>query len=373
MIVADHLIPLTDSLRNQFAKGSVADKAYFCTGDEQMEDIPAGSIALIFADPVANNRYASEMLALLGQMFPSWEAIKVVVLGNLITSDNNNYNCSSFTEVIEKALKSGLYPIVISSESNYAKIICEVYSRISPLQLGFISPALSSHLPNGLPNLVGMVDDFGLSKDNSISVIANQVYYSDSSWESNMKGTYYQQARLGAIRTAMPSAEPLLRDSNLLFVDLNSVRNSDFSSTSSPTPNGLYAEEICQLMRYAGYSDNLKCMFISGFDTLKLTENEIDITLVAQLLWHALDGLASRKNELPGLTSFLSKEFYLDLGEQEPLTLNFMQSQNTGRWWLYVPTANGAGRWIACDAEDYERAKHHELPYRWICLYNLIG
>lgn len=373
MIVADHLIPLTDSLRNLFVKGSVADKAYFCTGDEQIEDIPAGSIALIFADPAANNRYASEILASLGRMFPSWEGIKVVVLGNLITSDNSGYNCSSFAEVIEKALKSGLYPIVISSELAYAKVFCEVYSRISPLQLGFISPALCSRLPNGLPNLIGMAGDLELSKNNSISIIASQVYYADSSWESNIKGTYYQQARLGAIRAAMQSAEPLLRDSNLLFVDLNAVRNSDFTSASSPTPNGLYAEEICQLMRYAGYSDNLKSMFISGFDTPKLTENEIDITLVAQLLWYALDGLASRKNELPGLTSFASKEFYLDLGEQEPLTLNFMQSQNTGRWWLYVPTANSAGRWIACDAEDYERAKHHELPYRWISLYNLIG
>jgi hypothetical protein len=373
MIVADHLIPLTDSLRNQFVKGSVADKAYFCTGDEQIEDIPTGSIALIFADPVANNRYAREILSSLGRMFPSWEGIRVVVLGNLITSDNNKYNCSSFAEVLEKALNSGLYPIVVSNEPAYAKILCEVYSKTSPLQLGFITPALSSNLPNGLPNLIGIAEDFDLTKNNSISIIASQIYYADSNWESNIKGTYYQQVRLGVIRTAMQLAEPLLRDSNLLFVDLNAVRNADFTSASSPTPNGLYAEEICQLMRYAGYSDNLRSMFICGFSIPKLAENRIDITLVAQLIWHALEGLASRKNELPGLTSFSSEEFYIDLGEQEPLTLKFMQSQNTGRWWLCIPTANSNGRWIACDAEDYERAKHHELPYRWINLYSLIG
>jgi hypothetical protein len=373
MIVADHLIPLADGLRDLFVKGSVADNAYFCTGDEQLENFHAGSIVLIFADSATSNRYASEVLASLGRMFPSWESLKVVVLGSLITSDNSSYNCASFAEVVEKALKSGLYPIVISSEQDYAKVLCEVYRKIAPLQLGFISPTLCNRLPNGLPSITDTTGGLNLGKSNSISIIASQAYYADSSYELGVKGTYVQQARLGAIRATIQLAEPLLRDSNLLFVDLNSIRYSDFNSATSPTPNGLYAEEICQLMRYAGYSDNLKSTFICGFNPTRITGNEIDTTLIAQLLWHAFEGLASRKNELPGLTSFSSKEFYLDLGEQEPITLNFMQSQNTGRWWLYVPTANGAGKWVACDAEDYERAKHHELPFRWISLYNLIG
>lgn len=373
MIVADHLIPLADSLRSQFVKGSVADKAYFCTGDELLENMPSGSIALIFADSAADNHYASEVLAILGRMFPSWEELKVVVLGSLIVSDNNGYNCASFAEVVEKALKSGLYPIVISSEQAYANVLCEVGSRISPLQLSFITPSESSRLPNGLPSMLSITGDLKLDKNNSISVVASQVYYADGRWEANLKGTYYQHVRLGAIRASMQLAEPLLRDSNHLFVDLNAIRHSDFTAAASPTPNGLYAEEMCQLMRYAGYSDSLKSIFIGGFAPQKLTENPIDSTLVAQLLWHALDGLASRKNEHPGITAFASKEFYIDLGEQDPVTLNFLQSQNTGRWWLYVPTANRSGRWIACDAEDYERAKHHELPYRWISLFNLIG
>lgn len=373
MIVADHLIPLADSLQSQFAKGSVANKAYFCTGDEQLEDIPTGSIALLFADSAINNRYAEEVLVALGRMFPSWDELKVVVLGSLITSYNSGYNCASFAEVIEKAFRSGLYPIVISSEQAYAKVLCQVGSMISPLQLSFISPSTSGNLPNGVPSILGTIGELGLGKNNSISVIASQIYYADGNWEANLKDTYYQHVRLGAIRSSMQLAEPLLRDSNHLFVDLNAVRYSDFTAAASPTPNGLYAEEICQLMRYAGYSDSLKSMFLSGFNPQKLTENQIDSTLIAQLIWHALDGLASRKNEHPGLTAFASKEFYIDLGEQEPVTLNFLQSQNTGRWWLYVPTANQSGRWIACDAEDYERAKHHELPFRWISLFNLIG
>ena len=373
MIVADHLIPLADSLRSQFEKGSVADKAYFCNGNEPIESIPAGSITLIFADQAANNKYASEVLASLGRMFPSWGELKLVVLGSLIISDNSCYNNSSFAEVVEKLLKSGLYPIVISSEQAYAKVLCEVYSKISPLQLSFISPALSNYIPNGLPNIIGIAKDLQMGKSNSIATIATQAYYTNSTCDTSIKGTYNQCVRLGALRVSMQLAEPLLRDSNLLFIDLNAVRHSDFASTTSPTPNGLYAEEICRLMRYAGYSDNLKSMFICGFDTAMLTKNEVDITLLAQMLWHALEGLSSRKNELPGLTSFSSKEFYIDIGEQDPVTLNFLQSQNTGRWWLYVPMSNESGRWVACDAEDYERAKHHELPYRWISLYNLIG
>lgn len=374
MIVADHIIPFAnDHFKSQHLKGSVADIAYFCTGEEQFESIQAGSIALMFVDSIANSGYARRVVASLGRMFPAWEGLNVVVLGSLITSENHSYNSSSFVEVVEKAYKCGLYPIVIASEQSYAGHLCDIRRKVAPLHLGFITPSMSNLLPNGMQNVVGAINELEIGKKDSIAILASQAYYTDSSLDVKLKGTYLQQARLGAIRESMRLAEPLLRDSNLLFIDVNAIRYSDFTSATSPTPNGLYAEEICQLMRYAGYSDNLSSLFICGVDSQKLVTNELDIMLIAQMLWHAFDGLAARKNELPGLTSFASKEFYIDLGEQEPLTLNFMQSQNTGRWWLYVPNSDESGRWIACDAEDYERAKHHELPYRWICLFNIIG
>jgi len=374
MIVADHLIPLADdNLKSQFVKGSVADIAYFCSGDEPFESFKTGSIVLMFVDSLANSAYATKIVASLGRMFSAWEGLNVVVLGSLITSENQGYNCSSFVEIVEKAYKCGLYPIVIASDQSYAAQLCEVRRKITPLHLGFVTPSMSSMLPNGTVSVVDTINELAIGKSDSIAILASQAYYADSSLVAKFQNTYLQQARLGAIRESMRLAEPLLRDLNLLFVDVNAIRYSDFTSATSPTPNGLYAEEICQLMRYAGYSDNLTSLFICGIDPQKLAANEMDVMLVTQMLWHAFDGLAARRNELPGLTSFASKEFYIDLGEQEPLTLNFMQSQNTGRWWLYVPNSDGSGRWLACDAEDYERAKHHELPYRWICLFNIIG
>lgn len=375
MIVADHLIPLIDCIERQFTKGSVAESLIFCKGEDQLEKIPFGSIVIVFAGHSSSCDFAVSILQHFGEMFPSWDRIKIYVLGSLITSGNSSYNCSSFSEVIGKVLECGLFPIIISSEPNpYAQTLCEIEKRnSSSLRVGFVTPSLSRRLPNGNSNIVGIVQDFNITKEDCISIIANQSYFTEPELEEGLKSTYFQEARLGLIRDKMHLSEPLIRDSKLLIVDTNAIRHSDFTSSTSPNPNGLYSEEICQLMRYAGYSDNLKSVFISGLQGSKIEEIKADSMLIAHMLWHTFEGISLRKKELPGLTNFASKEFFLELGEQEPYTLNFLQSQKTGRWWLYVPVSNSTGRWIACDAEDYERAKHHELPYRWISLYNLIG
>lgn len=199
----------------------------------------------------------------------------------------------------------------------------------------------------------------------NLSIIGHQAYFSEGNYSNKQSNRYYQEIRLGAIRESIRFAEPSLRDANLLLVDVSALRSSDFCSSKHPSPNGMYAEELCQLMRYAGFSDNSSGTYIGGFTSSKIERSEVDSMLLAQLIWHLLDGISNRRNEKPGITVFPSKEFYIDLGEQEPLTLKFLQSEATGRWWLYIPNGN-ISAWIACDAEDYERARHHELPFRWI-------
>jgi arginase family enzyme len=59
--------------------------------------------------------------------------------------------------------------------------------------------------------------------------------------------------------------EPILRSSHLMMFDLNSLRLSDAPGTSNKSPNGLYAEEACQIIRYAGLSNRISSGLLSGW------------------------------------------------------------------------------------------------------------
>jgi|GEM_PF-2137034 hypothetical protein len=373
MIVADHFVPFDSAaLKPLFFDKSVASEMHFCTGDERFDSLPAGAVVLLFVSDDSRNSYSRNVVEVLGRMYSTWDKLSIYILGNLITSDNEAYNLASFREVAALLFKQGCIPIVVASSTIYQAALFEARMLQGVPSLSIITSSLNEYLPNGAKSSWGEVKRFVLSSRGGVAFLGIQGYFSAASAEKQLEKHYLQVARLGSLRGAMHLAEPLLRDSSLLFVDLSSVKRSDFDSGISPTPNGLYAEELCQLMRYAGYSDGMEGVCIGGFNEQQLSGNVVDCILVAQAAWHIFEGIASRRNERPGITAFASKEFYIELGEQEPLTLNFLQSQNTGRWWLFVPSQNGEGRWVSCDAEDYEAAKHHELPFRWIALFKVI-
>ena len=48
---------------------------------------------------------------------------------------------------------------------------------------------------------------------------------------------------------------------------MNSVRLSDSPANDDGSPNGFYAEEICQIMRYAGISGRIKSLGIFHYDS----------------------------------------------------------------------------------------------------------
>jgi formiminoglutamase len=48
------------------------------------------------------------------------------------------------------------------------------------------------------------------------------------------------------------------------------------TGVNSPSPNGLYPEEACQLMRFAGMSPNVKCMSLHGFNS---ENDKFDLTV----------------------------------------------------------------------------------------------
>jgi arginase family enzyme len=167
-----------------------------------------------------------------------------------------------------------------------------------------------------------------------ISLMGYQTYYEPSEPFSIKGEIPITNYRLGWVRDNLLETEAILRNAGLVTIDMNSVRISDNPANALGMPNGLYAEEMCQLAWYAGYADKLTVFGIFNYFA-PFDNRDAGARLTAQLLWHFLEGYAQRQGETPndGSEKFVQLHVNLDSIGQK---LIFLKSNKTGRFWLKV-------------------------------------
>lgn len=206
----------------------------------------------------------------------------------------------------------------------------------------------------------------------NISLIGYQGYLIDQQLERLTKSNH-ETLRLGFVRGNFREVEPTLRDSDFISFDLGAIRYSDCSGTIFPSPNGLYAEEACQLARYSGLSDKNCCFGIFEYNPDSDPSGQ-SAHLAAQLVWHYIEAFNQRKGEFPDLNSNEIKKFIVN-SSTPGIDMVFYKSLLSDNWWMEIPTNNlelfPNGKLIAaCSYNDYVIASKQELPDRWIRLYN---
>ncbi len=200
----------------------------------------------------------------------------------------------------------------------------------------------------------------------SFTTLAYQNYLVDATDIDHFNTYHLDVKRLGQIRYDLTSVEPILRDANVFSFDMNALRYIDASGQSTASPNGLYSEEACQIARYAGTSDELK---LAGFFNLLPEKDQTTNSshLMAQVVWHFLDGFYNRKPEDPTDDSEDFNQYMVDMSDIS-MTLVFFQSRITGRWWMEITDyeeRNNDMYIIPCDEDDYKNATRGEIPDRW--------
>lgn len=200
----------------------------------------------------------------------------------------------------------------------------------------------------------------------SYTALGYQNYFVDATELDQFNNFYWDVKRLGQIRYDLTCTEPIFRDANVFSFDLNAIRFQDAPGQYFASPNGLYSEEACQLARYAGTSDGMN---IAGFFNL-IPEKDlsgVSSKLMAQIVWHFIDGFVHRSPEDPKDDSDNFNQFIVDLSDMD-ITLGFFQSRQSSRWWMEIADFEKKGidiHLIPCDEDDYIKASHGEIPDRW--------
>jgi arginase family enzyme len=198
----------------------------------------------------------------------------------------------------------------------------------------------------------------------SHTLLGYQNYFTDAVELSQVTGFNSDTRRLGQVRYNISEIEPYMRGADLLSFDLNAVRQIEAPGQYFGSPNGFYAEEACQIAHYAGMADQLK---IAGFYNLipDLDNQQLSAKLMAQTIWHFLEGFYFKVTEDPEKHPSEFSEYIIEMDDVD-LPLTFYQSRKTGRWWMKIYNQNDdTDHIVPCSQEDYEQAARYEIPDRW--------
>jgi len=195
-----------------------------------------------------------------------------------------------------------------------------------------------------------------------------QTYLTEAHQIKLMERMHFETYRLGEIAKDIPSIEPMIRSSEILSFDMSAIRMSDHPANHMNLPNGLYGEQACQMMRYAGLNENLKALGIFEYNPTLDNRNQ-SAKLVAQMIWCFAEAFISRIKDIPKMSK--SNFLQYKVGIKDFSDITFYKSKLTDRWWMEVPypekekQSYKKNELVPCTYSDYEVACTSEMPLRW--------
>ncbi|MCK4920592.1 MAG: arginase family protein [Bacteroidales bacterium] len=301
---------------------------------------------------------------------------KIIDLGNLKITSNINDSYYAIRDVFQELSDNNVILIIIGGSQDLAMGITKAFENYSDiwsvtsidsrLDFGIRKKKLNSG--NYLSHLLKQKNSKNLNFNN----LGHQVYFTPNRLLDKFEKNGQSSIRLGVIRENIAAMEPILRDTNLLVVDIGVVKQSDSPAAACPSPNGLSGYEFCQLLRYSGASSKMKAILFSEIIPEK-DINDQSVHLTAQAIWYFIDGLTLKEIENPQKKG--SKKFIVSNSSAEQ-NLIFYKSNSTNRWWMEIPFQEKheiKNHLFSCSYEDYQMACTNEIPDRWWRLMRKFG
>ncbi len=320
-----------------------------------------------------------EVRRFLYELVPHSEKVDMVDLGNLRIGNTVEDTYHALGEVVALLLSNMIIPIIIGGSADivygnylgYERIgqIINVASVDSRIDFGYDLDSVDSR--SYITKLVSKEPNYVFNLTN----IGYQTYFVDAEVVDLMKELYFDSYRLGVVRDNLDNTEPLVRNADLVAVDMGAVRQSDAPGNAYASPHGLYGEELCKIVRYSGMSD--KCTSIGfyevnpGLDRAGQTAH-----LVAHAIWYFVDGYLWRKQDYPYKDKDSYRKFHVPINDSYKIV--FYRSRKSSRWWMEVPVGEDKLEkymnhyLIPCSYEDYKTALEGEIPDRWLLAFNKI-
>lgn len=165
---------------------------------------------------------------------------------------------------------------------------------------------------------------------------------------------------LGKMKSHPHLLEPILRDTEILYIHGNVLRNGEQMFIPSAWPTGIYSEELCQIIKHAGSSLRLTSVILD-MEADSTSNHENVSSLSAELFWYLLEGMKMKETDHPALHNHLS-EYVVNIAEYDA-ELVFLRSNLSQRWWLRLHDKEEYP-YLSCAHEEYQQTIQSEVPDR---------
>jgi formiminoglutamase len=307
--------------------------------------------------------------------------LKVADLGNINPGHSTEDTFFALRSTVDHLIRKNIIPIIIggSQDLTYAQFLG--YKDLEQtINISAIDSVFDLGNPDEEITNTSYLGKIILHQPNYLfnySNIGYQTYLVDQNSLQMMNRLFFDVYRLGQIRDKIEDAEPIIRQSDMITFDISAIKHSDAPANPNASPNGFYAEEACQIMRYAGMNDKLSSIGLYELNP-KFDQNGKTAHLAAQMIWCFFDGFYNRKNDFPSRTNPDYIRFHVVL-QDDKYEINFYKSKKSDRWWMEIPYPPHKDlkferhTLIPCSYKDYELAINNEIPDRWWQTYQKLS
>lgn len=316
----------------------------------------------------------SEVRKSLYALFPGNWHLTVADLGDIQKGETVEDTYFALQTTITILLEKNIIPIIIGGSQDLTYANYRAYDDFLPMV-----------------NIVNVDSKFDLGdssrpiKDNSYlgkiileqpynlfnyATIGYQTYFNSQEEIDLMETLYFEAHRLGKITNNINIVEPIMRDANIVSLDLCSIKSSEVSTRQKYSPNGFDGKEVCVVSRYAGISNKVSSFGIYSYKPSK--DDDATSMLIAQMIWYFIEGVNCRvmDDDFSGTNNY--QKFTVLIDNEE---LVFYKSNKIGRWWIeipFLPNLNNKLKQLtllSCMYEDYVEASNGNIPERWYKAY----
>jgi arginase family enzyme len=311
-----------------------------------------------------------EIRKALYSLYPGNWLVEIADLGDINQGETVEDTYFAVQSTVSSLLKENIIPVLIGGSQDLTYANYRAYDELQPMvnivnvdsnfDLGDSSKPIKN---NSFLGKVIMERPYNLF---NYSTIGYQTYFNSQEEIDLMEHLFFEAYRLGEISPNINAVEPILRDANIVTLDLRSVKSSEVSSKLKHSPNGFDGKEICAISRYAGISNKVSSFGI--YEYRPSTDDQATAYLSAQIIWYFIEGVNCRISD-DDFTDENSYQKFIVLVEDQELV--FYKSNKTGRWWIeipFLPNLNNKLKrhtLLPCMHDDYLAATNGKIPERW--------
>ena len=317
----------------------------------------------------------------LYQLVPPAAWQPTVDLGDIRAGATEDDTYAAVQSVVAELVQMGIVPIVLGGGHDLTIPMYRALDSVGrPMNLVTVDPRLDF---GGDPSLVSArnhMNSVVMHEPNYLfdyTNVGHQGYLTDPDTLELLERLQFEAIRLGTLLQNIQHIEPIVRNADLVTLDVAAIRASDHPASTHVGPNGMTAEHFCQVSRYIGMSDRL---LATGFfeHNPDLDDRGRGAHLVAQGVWHVMDGIFNQKGDHPKCTTEDYLKYLVDL-PKESHEIAFYKSPKSDRWWMDVPVPNQdksnllPSLLVPCTYEEYVEASEGSLPDRWWRTYQKLA